>query len=258
MFNIRESRSHPVAHSAFFHYFKGVRTMRCFELALIAALAVLTLGSSGRAEVIEFDASFDEVASGPTDTNPDTFTVTNSINSSGQITSVTFDLSGSAGGLVFDLAALGGGTDPGHDFATADAATTGFLSATVADGGTSLVLTFDGFDPGETFTFTIDVDNAGSGGSMGDINNRRQVLGSEFAGTTISALFDGPFVGGPQSVLGTFEGVGQTADLGDTLPSAEVVMIQATPAPEPLSALVWIACALGFVAYKRRDLVPGV
>jgi hypothetical protein len=101
------------------------------------------------------------------------------------ITGITIQLKT---GLFFDTANPTPGGGSSHQFATSDAATVGLQGTPilVADGATSLTLSFSGFDAGETFTFTIDVDK-------GDGNPGRNVPASQFEGSTITFTFAGPF-----------------------------------------------------------------
>lgn len=56
-------------------------------------------------------------------------------------------------------------------------------SATVTDGGTTLILEFTGFDAGERFVFTLDVDE------MGFLGPNAVAEGNEFEGSRLTALF---------------------------------------------------------------------
>jgi hypothetical protein len=104
------------------------------------------------------------------------------------IGSCTYDLSTIPGGAVFD-------TDDADtaatDFGTADTATTGLTSpesdalndADVPEDATSFTMSFSDFDPGETFTFGIDVDFTPTGDE--------QVLAPDLEGATMSCMVGG-------------------------------------------------------------------
>lgn len=60
------------------------------------------------------------------------------------------------------------------------------VSFSVADGGTTLVFTFQGFDPGERLVFSIDVDE------MGFLGPNAVAEGNEWEGTKLTAIFQAP------------------------------------------------------------------
>ena len=60
------------------------------------------------------------------------------------------------------------------------------VAFSVADGGQSLVLTFAGFDPGDTLVFTVDVDE------MGFLGPNAVAEGNEFEGSRLAATFEAP------------------------------------------------------------------
>ena len=59
--------------------------------------------------------------------------------------------------------------------------------AGVVDGGSTLTLTFTDFNAGETFTFTIDVDDGGGSSTVSDV----MIWGATI---TATSLLDGPIV----------------------------------------------------------------
>ena len=69
------------------------------------------------------------------------------------------DLSGSAGGLIFDTAAAGPGVQVYQPFELASGAERVVEIAPLADGDRRLTLKLSGLDPAERVVFTIDVDD---------------------------------------------------------------------------------------------------
>ncbi len=98
----------------------------------------------------------------------DRFTVTND-NTTANITAVEIDLNGSAGRLIFDTIAGGSGVEVFQPYRS-ETDGTGLIGApVVADGATSLALRFDNFGPGQSYTFSIDVDDRLTQSDMGQI-----------------------------------------------------------------------------------------
>jgi len=102
----------------------------------------------------------------------DTFTITNDATSTEDILSVVIDLTLSPNS-VYDIA--GGGSAP---FASADPYQTDSVDGTLK----VLTITFAGgeLSPGDTFTFTIDLDDAVSG---------TLITGGDIAGSQVTATF---------------------------------------------------------------------
>lgn len=91
---------------------------------------------------------------------------------------VTIDLSGSAGGLIFDVTGAGAGIQVFQPFrvVVGEALLTGLPE--VSDGDTSIVLPLRGLESGAQVAFTIDVDDTVS--SYGTM-----IAGSEIEGATL-------------------------------------------------------------------------
>jgi hypothetical protein len=152
---------------------KNSRLQQRWAICLLTSAATLLLISLPAASAtISHSGTFDD-PSGP-EGDGDDFSLTNNLTSEANIITLVIDLSFAppSPGVVFD---------PG-DFAftpeATSAATTGFASA-VFTGSTLLTLMFTDFNPNETFTFQIDVD---------DSNNRVQA--GFIAGSLITATFD--------------------------------------------------------------------
>jgi hypothetical protein len=115
----------------------------------------------------------------------DTFTITNDAASTEDILTVVIDLALSPD-AVYDIA--GGGSSA---FASADPYQTGSVDGTL----TVLTITFAAGElaPGDTFTFTIDLDDAVSGTTItgGDIANSVVTATFALAGDISTAMVDG-------------------------------------------------------------------
>lgn len=189
---------------------------------------MLVAGVSG--VVLANPTLFSSQVIGATSNNNGAWTITNQSNA--LVTTCTIDLSPI--GLVFNT------TDDvgvGTDFESADTATTmltapeadGLDDADVPDGASSFTMTFNEFDPGETFTFGIDVDITVAGDEA--------ISGNEIAGATIQCM-----VGG-QTVSGTYIESGNSSS----------AVFAATEVPTlNLWGLFGLAGLIGFVAARRR------
>ena len=90
------------------------------------------------------------------------------------------------GDVFFDTAAGGGGAFGYSPFSIVDQTGIDSVQVSVVDGGTQLVLDFTGFDAGEKFVFTIDVDE------QGFIGANAVAEGNEFEGSRMTATFAAP------------------------------------------------------------------
>lgn len=218
------------------------------------ALAILSAISAADAPaapiLLSGSAVFtEEVPEPPKDTLPDTFSITNGSGGGVQITSAVISLANS---LVFDTVVGGGGEDPAHPFISTVAGGLGIsVAATVSDGGTSITLQFTGFDAGEVFTFSIDVDDP----TDNNQNQDRHVVGEEFVGSTLQLTFSGPLVGSPQSLGGSF--IAEQGHVWHAQVRGEAEASGGTETvvnPEPSAIFVWGAISVvgGFTWFKRR------
>jgi serine-aspartate repeat-containing protein C/D/E len=104
----------------------------------------------------------------------------------------------SFGDMIFDTAKGGLGADEAFNFQIVSADGIGRVTATVHDGGTRLVLDFEGFDAGEKLLFSIDVDEVQDftpGETNLDLINQGLdpiASGVEFQGSHLSATFTAP------------------------------------------------------------------
>ncbi|SFR55799.1 hypothetical protein [Litoreibacter janthinus] len=107
----------------------------------------------------------------------DTFSFTNSGCALGQ-TTLVLDMSGSAGGLIFDTEDGGAGVEVFQPF---EAVSGDVASVTVSDGADVLSLSVSDWPEGAEISFTIDVDDVLRHGDLG----QTQVSGGEIAGAEV-------------------------------------------------------------------------
>jgi hypothetical protein len=170
--------------------------------------------------------------------------LTNTSSNAGNITQVLVDLSTMVmTDFVFDPTSAAGdnvGKDLTPDFG---ADSTGFLGHAFEgprDGGFDrLVLSFDDFEPGEVFSFSLDVDPTSIQGlnSPGP-NGTGKVSGPEFTGATVELSFDNGTVMGGQlfDQYGTF-GTGTNRFDEDTLAVPSIAFTDGTPSPSATNVL---------------------
>jgi hypothetical protein len=137
----------------------------CFALASACFFA-----SPASSAPVSHSGDFADDGSGG-DSFEDDLSLTNDLSSTEDIITVVFDLTTAATGTTFESATWPFVADAG------DAAATGFTGEVVT--ATTLTLTFIDFNPGESFKFTIDLDD-----------NTNVVQGANIAGSTVRATFE--------------------------------------------------------------------
>ena len=237
---------------------------------VLCSLIVFALGGSSKvsAESITVGASSTYNETGPWDTSGDVFTLTNTSDllSGVQISSVSFSLSP---GLLFDTATNERGDFSSvfsSDFMALTSISGGTVNSSTFDGSNLLTLNFTDFDPGETFSFSIDVDD-----QTGSDKMRRLVTGLEFSDTLFSVTFMGSILGNSRTLSNTFtpvssfmanssisEGVGRASDISEGVG-------RVLPNPEPSSWLLLLtgATGLGLIRFarnraKQNSVVPNL
>jgi hypothetical protein len=226
------------------------RTTRrwCVGSLVAIGISICFTGYCNAGPLLSSTMTYQEVG-GPDDTLSkvavgDSFSIVNNSDAGVQITQVLLTL---APGVVFDTvddaSPATSGTGPSFAFSSTTIDPLLVSGAPIADGSSSVLLTFTGFDPGKTFDFTVDVDQT----TGVNANVRRQVLGNEFAGGTIAVTFADSFVGSPLTLTGTFTGAGQTA-------SATVTTV--IPEPSTFALGLFGIVAIG-LAMRRRGRTTG-
>lgn len=170
----------------------------------------------------------------------DTFTIENTSSAGVQLSQLTitvpnglfFDISSAAPGIGgFDPLSLGG--VPGGT-ATASA---------IADGDTSLTIDFTGFDPGETITFSVDVDR--------NVDNVNQI---KFSGSLFTAVFSGAFPDSPITGSANFVHVANESVATLSFDAASTPPTAVAHTPEPASIAVWgLAALVGYGCRRFRN-----
>jgi hypothetical protein len=177
---------------------------------------------SATADTISHSGTFFEDGSNP-DSDTDSFTIINTSPDSYDITTLIFDFSTAATSpVMFD------DTAP-YEF-TAGPEAVGLITELTTPG--VMILTFNDFNAGETFTFTIDVDD-----------NNARVDSARMAGSTVTATFD---VGGSPTNVAAFMLAGGSNDT-NWANSATVV-----PEPGTLTLLGFGLTGLAWGGRRRR------
>lgn len=122
----------------------------------------------------------------------DLFAVTNTSNCAVESMSMDIDLSGSAGKLIFDTTATGAGVEVFQPFEPRSGNIELTSSGKVNDGDKRLSVLISDLKPGETASFTIDVDDTLTNSELGMIRVSR----SEISGSGIQITVNGEMVSG--------------------------------------------------------------
>jgi len=117
----------------------------------------------------------------------DWFAITNLTNCVLNNVQMNIDLSNSAGKLIFDTTASGAGVEVFQPFEVRSGEIALTSSDQVIDGDRSLAVAITSLKPGETASFTIDVDDTLTNSELGKI----RVSSSEITGGEVSVSIDG-------------------------------------------------------------------
>jgi len=130
----------------------------------------------------------------------DKFTATNYSTCTFTNVELTIDLTGSLGGLIFDTTSSGAGGEVFQPFESVDGKAKLVGDGQVLDGDQRLSLRLDALAPGESFAFTIDIDDTLTRSELGQI----RVSNNEFTGSAV--LFRANEVGTQQGVFNNKSG----------------------------------------------------
>lgn len=112
----------------------------------------------------------------------DRIAISNDSSADISIASARFDLASSVGGIIFDTLDGGIGVEVFQDFQVEGGDAVLANEPIAEDGATDLRLDFESFEPGDSFTFSIDVDDQLTDSDLGQI----QVTGAEIAGALVA------------------------------------------------------------------------
>ena len=160
----------------------------------VAAAGLLILAGGGVAQA-DVRVLFQESAP------KDIFEIRNTGGSALGPMTLTLDLTGSSGGLIFDTAAQGPGVQVYQPFELVLGAERVRELPEVRDGGRSIELAVIGLQPREALAFTIDVDDTLAQSPLG----QTRVAGSEIRGAQVTIAFGGGGSALPKTV-GQFSG----------------------------------------------------
>jgi hypothetical protein len=189
----------------------------CFALALGCFL------SAPASAAITHSGTFAE--DGNPENGGDSLSLTNVAGSTEDILQVVIDLSATA--VTFDE--IGNGSSA-FDATLAEMTEVGFVSAVVGGADETLTLTFNDFQAGETFDFSIDLDF--------NLDTTSEVTGANIAGSQVTATF--AITGGLSATM--VDGGGGAADWSAT----------AIPEPNTLALLGLGLTGLAWGGRRRR------
>ncbi len=145
-------------------------------MKLLAPIVTTVLLCSNQPLSASMDIAF--VESAP----KDWFSLTNSGDCVLEKINMTLDLSGTAGKLIFDTTSAGEGVEVFQPFEAREGKVQLTSSSTVLDGDNRLSVLVDTLAPGQSVSFTIDVDDTLPRSELGNI----RVSDSEMAGGMVS------------------------------------------------------------------------
>ncbi len=133
------------------------------------------------------------------ESGPDIMSIHNRSEEAWSLVSLTFNLSTSAGSLIFDTAFGGAGENSPSDFDIIGGNARLAATPRVSDGDTVLVMLFASFGPGQHLEFTVDLDDR----LVNSVLGQAIVVGSEIAGARVDGTLRDP-KGNDMPVRGIF------------------------------------------------------
>ena len=221
--------------------FERDAAMRRFVVGLVALVVLVGLGQ------VRGDDGLYFIVDGDTWLQP--YSITNTSTGTEKVTRFQLDLSTVTTGRAILFDTIGGtpppNTSSGQDFAPVSPTDiqTGLVplvgSPKVPDGATLLDISFTDFDPGETFTWLIDVDPA-------DGIPPSTITGAQMIGSTGLVDFDDGLrlTGFLAAVPGNDDAAEFTVSGIGPIPGGEI--------PEPSTFLIWSLGLLGLLLYRRK------
>jgi hypothetical protein len=151
-------------------------------LTLLATLATTTFSHQALAadDSCRLDLNVKFIESAPRDR----FVISNNSTANVEILSASFDLSKSAGNLIFDTEDGGIGVEVFQKFRTETDAVKLVLTPEVNDGDNQLDMAFESFEQNMVYQFSIDVDDQNVQSDLGQI----RVTGGELEGAEVTFL----------------------------------------------------------------------
>lgn len=129
----------------------------------------------------------------------DNFTFQNSSQDGWVISNISIDLEPSAGKLIFDTADGGDGIEVFQTYRTESGDANLSAVTEPVDGGKTMQLDFSSFSAGQSFRFSVDVDDTLARSELRQI----RVTGSELQGATLKVTFTNNKVAGAEPVIAT-------------------------------------------------------
>ena len=198
-------------------------------IKVMALSTVLLLSSKATASIISVESFLDG------NTASTGFNITNGASSTANIVSLTFDVS--LIGLVFDTE-LGGAYTNGNarpliPTRNSDLATGLIFPYSVTDGSTEFTISFGSFNPGETFSWLIDLDF---------FSGRQKVFGSDLVGALLSISYDNGLTS-----LATYEAVSGNSNASQLVIVSTVGQLNVS---EPAPFLLLIV-GLAIISFRK-------
>jgi hypothetical protein len=159
---------------------------RPVQSSLLISLAMLATGSVASANAPSTESCAAQITGRFIESAPrDRFTFANSPTSRWSVRNITIELGAADGNLVFDTENGGAGVEVFQPYRLEDSSAAVTDVTLPDDGGQSIKIQFSEFQPGQEYTFSIDVDDQLTDSALGNI----RVSGGELRGTRLTVEF---------------------------------------------------------------------